>query len=104
MSAPQPVVVKLGGDALATPERIVAEARRLTRLLANGPVIAVTSARRGVTDHLLGLVQEVRQQRPQLGDSPTESRRRGDKRAGGVGSSGGDGGGSDCRAPGTRPQ
>ncbi len=58
MSAP--VVVKLGGDALASPGRIVAEARRLAELAAAGPVIAVASARRGVTDHLLGLVQEVR--------------------------------------------
>jgi aspartate kinase len=61
MSTLQPVVVKLGGDALATPERIVAAARRLARLAVSSPVIAVTSARRGVTDHLLGLVQEVRQ-------------------------------------------
>ena len=55
-----PIVVKLGGDALASPERILAAARRLRRLSAEGPVVAVASARRGVTDHLLGLVQEIR--------------------------------------------
>ncbi|HKV76254.1 MAG TPA: hypothetical protein VJN95_17175 [Gemmatimonadales bacterium] len=56
----QPVVVKLGGDALATTERIVAQARRLAAWVRHGPVVAVASARRGVTDHLLGLVREVR--------------------------------------------
>lgn len=55
-----PVVVKLGGDALASPERILAAARRIRRLAAEGPVVAVASARRGVTDHLLDLVREVR--------------------------------------------
>jgi aspartate kinase len=55
----RPVVVKLGGDALASPQRIVAQARRLARRAAEGPVVAVASARRGVTDHLLGLAQEV---------------------------------------------
>ena len=55
----RPVVVKLGGDALASPQRIVAQARRLARRAAEGPVLAVASARRGVTDHLLGLAQEV---------------------------------------------
>lgn len=54
-----PLVVKLGGDALASPERIVAEARRLARLSARGPVVAVASARRGITDRLLDLVREV---------------------------------------------
>jgi len=56
----RPVVVKLGGDALASPERIAAEAHRLARLSAREPVVAVASARRGVTDHLLGLAAEVR--------------------------------------------
>ncbi len=57
----RPVVVKLGGDALAAPERIADEARRLARLAAREPVVAVASARRGVTDHLLGLAGQVRQ-------------------------------------------
>jgi aspartate kinase len=55
-----PLVVKLGGDALATPERIAAAARHLAARHAAGPVVAVASARRGVTDHLLGLVEQVR--------------------------------------------
>lgn len=55
-----PVVVKLGGDALASTERIVAQARRLAAWVRHGPLVAVASARRGVTDHLLGLVREVR--------------------------------------------
>lgn len=54
-----PLVVKLGGDALASPERIAAEALRIARLAARGPVVAVASARRGVTDRLLGLADEV---------------------------------------------
>lgn len=54
------VVIKLGGDALASPERIAAAARRVAHRAAAGPVIAVVSARRGVTDHLLGLVDQVR--------------------------------------------
>jgi aspartate kinase len=58
MSEP-PVVVKLGGDALASPPRIAAQARRLARRAGEGPVLAVASARRGVTDHLLGLANEV---------------------------------------------
>ena len=56
----RPVVVKLGGDALASPERIAAEAHRLARLAEREPVLAVASARRGVTDHLLGLAAQVR--------------------------------------------
>ena len=55
----RPIVVKLGGDALATPARIAAQARRLARWAEAGPVVAVASARRGVTDHLLGLVGEI---------------------------------------------
>jgi len=55
-----PLVVKLGGDALATPERIAAAARHLAARREAGAVVAVASARRGVTDHLLGLVEQVR--------------------------------------------
>jgi aspartate kinase len=55
-----PLVVKLGGDALASPERIVAAARRLAERRRAVPVVAVASASRGVTDHLLGLVEQVR--------------------------------------------
>ena len=55
----RPVVIKLGGDALASPQRIIAQAERLARQAAQGPVVAVTSARRGVTDHLLGLAQQI---------------------------------------------
>lgn len=58
MTAPH--VVKFGGDALATPERIAAAAHRIAIRRAEGPVVAVASARRGVTDHLLGLVDQVR--------------------------------------------
>lgn len=54
-----PVVIKLGGDALATPQRIVAQAARIAQAAAAGPVVAVASARRGVTDHLLALAREV---------------------------------------------
>lgn len=57
----QPLVVKFGGDALATPERIVAAARRVAARRVAQPVVAVASARRGVTDHLLGLVEQVRE-------------------------------------------
>lgn len=56
-----PVIVKLGGDALASPERIAAQARRLAALSTREAVVAVASARRGVTDHLLGLTAQVRQ-------------------------------------------
>jgi len=55
-----PLVVKLGGEALATPERIAAAARHLAARREVGTVVAVASARRGVTDHLLGLVEQVR--------------------------------------------
>lgn len=56
----QPLVVKFGGDALATAERIVAAARRVAARRGTQPVVAVASARRGVTDHLLALVEQVR--------------------------------------------
>jgi aspartate kinase len=56
-----PLVVKFGGDALALPERIAGAARQVGRRLAAGPVVVVASARRGVTDHLLGLVERVKE-------------------------------------------
>jgi aspartate kinase len=59
MTAPR--VVKFGGDALATPERIAAAARRVAVRRTAGPVVAVASARRGMTDHLLRLVEQVRE-------------------------------------------
>jgi hypothetical protein len=68
-----PLVVKFGGDALATPERIAA-ARRAGR-----PVVAVASARRGVTDHLLGLVEQVREALGVEGDSPAAGRAAADR-------------------------
>jgi aspartate kinase len=55
-----PLIIKFGGDALATPNRIAAAARVIEQRLASGPVVAVASARRGVTDHLLSLVDQVR--------------------------------------------
>lgn len=57
----QPLVLKFGGDALATPERIAAAARRIIRRRGDRPVLAVASARRGITDHLLALVDQVRE-------------------------------------------
>ncbi len=53
------VVLKLGGDALATAERIAAQAGRLARRAHGERVVVVASARRGVTDHLLTLVERV---------------------------------------------
>lgn len=64
----RPIVIKLGGDALSTPERIAAQARRLARRAETEPVVAVVSARRGVTDHLLGLTASIRQQLPPADD------------------------------------
>lgn len=55
----RPLIIKFGGDALASPARIVEAARHLAAARREGPVVAVASARRGVTDHLLGLVEEV---------------------------------------------
>ncbi|HEY3012163.1 MAG TPA: hypothetical protein VGJ36_05415, partial [Gemmatimonadales bacterium] len=63
----RPLVVKFGGDALATPQRIATAARSLKRRLEAGPVVAVASARRGVTDHLLGLVERVKEDTTQEG-------------------------------------
>ena len=56
-----PLVVKFGGDALALPERIAEAARLVGQRLTHGPVVAVASARRGITDHLLGLVEQVKE-------------------------------------------
>ncbi|HXG45966.1 MAG TPA: hypothetical protein VNJ71_14535 [Gemmatimonadales bacterium] len=53
------IVIKLGGDALATAERIAAQAGRLARRARTERVVAVASARRGVTDHLVTLVERV---------------------------------------------
>lgn len=53
------MVIKLGGDALATPERIAAAAVRVAAERARHPVVVVTSARRGMTDHLLALARLV---------------------------------------------
>lgn len=62
-----PLVVKFGGDALATPERIAAAARRVALRRRSQPVVAVASARRGITDHLLGLLEQVRDAVPSPG-------------------------------------
>jgi aspartate kinase len=53
------LVIKLGGDAVATPDQIAAAARRVALLAGSRPVIVVTSARRGMTDHLLQLCHDV---------------------------------------------
>jgi aspartate kinase len=53
------LVIKLGGDAVAGPEHIAAAARRVAHEAARRPVIVVTSARRGMTDHLLQLCRAV---------------------------------------------
>lgn len=70
-----PIVVKLGGDALASPALIAAQARRLASRASAGPVVAVVSARRGVTDHLLGLVDEVRRETGGRGTASAEADR-----------------------------
>jgi aspartokinase len=74
-----PLVVKFGGDALATPERIAAAARRVAARRATRPVVAVASARRGVTDHLLGLVEQVREAIGVEGDPPVAGRAAADR-------------------------
>jgi aspartate kinase len=75
----RPIVVKLGGDALATPERIAAAARRVAARRTGRPVLAVASARRGVTDHLLGLVEQVREAIGVEGASPPTGRAAADR-------------------------
>jgi aspartate kinase len=75
----RPIVVKFGGDALATPERIAAAARRVAARRTERPVLAVASARRGVTDHLLGLVEQVREAVGVEGGSPAAGRAAADR-------------------------
>jgi aspartate kinase len=59
-AAPRPLVVlKLGGDAVADPDRIARAARYVAARSAHAQLIVVTSARRGVTDHLTGLATQV---------------------------------------------
>lgn len=53
------LVLKLGGDAVAAPEQIAAAARRVAAVATSRPVVVVTSARRGMTDHLLQLCRAV---------------------------------------------
>lgn len=77
MSAP--LVVKFGGDALATPERIAAAARRITVRQRSFPVVAVASARRGVTDHLLSLVEQVREATGEAGKPSSRARAASDR-------------------------
>lgn len=61
--APVPVrpllVLKLGGDALATPDRIALAARHVHAHAVGAEVVVVTSARRGVTDQLTRLAVDV---------------------------------------------
>jgi aspartate kinase len=74
-----PLVVKFGGDALATPERVAAAARRLASRRRGQRVVAVASARRGVTDHLLGLVDQVRGAAGGNGVAPVRGRAAADR-------------------------
>ncbi|MEO8200655.1 MAG: hypothetical protein ABI679_09065 [Gemmatimonadota bacterium] len=53
------LVVKFGGEALASAELIARAAWRVRQRGAGRPVAVVVSARRGVTDHLLRLVRDV---------------------------------------------
>ncbi len=53
------LVVKLGGDALATPAAIAAAATRVAAERIAHSVVVVTSARRGMTDHLMDLTRAV---------------------------------------------
>jgi aspartate kinase len=53
------LIVKLGGDAVASPATIAAAADRIATLRRTSEVVVVASARRGVTDRLLALVQAV---------------------------------------------
>ncbi len=52
-------VLKFGGDAVATGELITRVAEAIATRCATGPVVAVTSARRGITDSLLALANQV---------------------------------------------
>ena len=67
-----PLVIKFGGDTLATPDRIARAARRIAERSARQPVVAVASARRGVTDHLISLVAQVRAEA--RSDAPSPAR------------------------------
>ena len=58
MTAPV-VIRKYGGEALASPSRIRVAAEQIAERAARTPIVVVASARRGVTDHLLGLIDEV---------------------------------------------
>lgn len=53
------LILKLGGDAVATPERIALAARLVCVHAATADVVVVTSARRGVTDQLTQLAAGV---------------------------------------------
>ncbi|HET9133922.1 MAG TPA: hypothetical protein VFN90_06445 [Gemmatimonadales bacterium] len=53
------LIVKLGGDAVASPATIAAAADRIVALRRTSEVVVVASARRGVTDRLLELAQAV---------------------------------------------
>jgi aspartate kinase len=66
-------VIKFGGDALATPERIAEAARWAAAERARGPLVLVASARRGVTDHLYGLVAAVEAALPFGGPSASQT-------------------------------
>lgn len=74
-----PLVVKFGGDALATPERIAAAAYRVALRRRTSDVVVVASARRGVTDHLLGLVDQVREAVGGTGELPPDARAAADR-------------------------
>jgi aspartate kinase len=74
-----PLIVEFGGDALATPERIAAAAHRVALRRRSRPVVVVASARRGVTDHLLRLVEQVREAAGPDGSMPPEVRAASDR-------------------------
>jgi aspartate kinase len=73
------LVVKLGGDAVATPSRIGLAAVRLAEQHATHDLVVVTSARRGVTDHLLALTAAVAEATPVGGWSPPQCGLAGDR-------------------------
>jgi aspartate kinase len=73
------LVVKLGGDAVATPSRIGLAAVRLAEQHATHDLVVVTSARRGVTDHLLALTLAVQEATPVGGWSPPHCGVNGDR-------------------------
>ncbi len=53
------LVLKLGGDALATPAHIASAAAEVAGRRQRHELVVVTSARRGVTDRLMSLASEV---------------------------------------------